>query len=134
MNIGKPRKLTVPQKVSCDFAAAANITDIPENPIENNITIAMIGPIINKFGIVTPIAIAIPKMRLACIAATRDIANIFPSAIDDLEIGEVSAWFINPYLLSHKVFTPPKMLVKIAVSIIIPGAMNSIYSPSKPTD
>jgi hypothetical protein len=26
------------------------------------------------------------------------------------------------------------MLVKIAVSIMIPGVMNSIYSPSKPTD
>ena len=73
-------------------------------------------------------------MRLACIAATKDIANIFPSAIDDLEIGDVSAWFIKPYLLSHKVFTPPNMLVNIAVSMIIPGVMNSIYSPSKPTD
>ena len=73
------------------MAAAANITDIPENPIENKITIAMIGAIINKFGIVTPIARAIPKMRLACIAATNDIASIFPSAMDDLEIGEVSA-------------------------------------------
>ena len=65
INIGKPRKLTVPQKVSWDFAAAANITDIPENPIENRTTIAMIGAIINKFGIVTPIASAIPKIRLA---------------------------------------------------------------------
>jgi hypothetical protein len=51
----------------------------------------MIGAIMNKFGIVTPIARAIPKMRLACIAATSDIASIFPSAMDDLEIGEVSA-------------------------------------------
>jgi hypothetical protein len=42
--------------------------------------------------------------------------------------------FIKPYLRSHKVFTPPKMLVKIAVNIIIPGVMNSIYEPSKPTD
>jgi hypothetical protein len=54
--------------------------------------------------------------------------------MDDLEIGDVSAWFINPYLLSHKVFTPPKILVKIAVSIMIPGVMNSMYSPSNPTD
>jgi hypothetical protein len=47
------------------LAAAANITDIPENPIENKTTTAMIGAIMNKFGIVTPIARAIPKMRLA---------------------------------------------------------------------
>ena len=65
MNIGNPRKLTVPQKVSWDLAAAANITDIPEKPIENKTTIAMIGAIINKFGMVTPIASAIPKIRLA---------------------------------------------------------------------
>ena len=65
MNIGSPRKLTVPQKVSWDLAAAANITDIPENPIEKRITIAMIGAINNKFGRVTPIASAIPKIRLA---------------------------------------------------------------------
>jgi hypothetical protein len=32
------------------------------------------------------------------------------------------------------VFTPPKILVKIAVSIMTPGAINSMYFPSNPTD
>ena len=57
-----------------------------------------------------------------------------PNAIEDREIGEVRALFIKPYLLSHNVLTPPKILVNIAVSIITPGAINSIYEPLKPTD
>ena len=41
---------------------------------------------------------------------------------------------MNPYRLSHSVLTPPNMLVNIAVSTITPGAMNSMYWPSNPTD
>jgi hypothetical protein len=41
------------------------MTDIPENPNENKITIAIIGAIINGFGNETPIANAIPKIKLA---------------------------------------------------------------------
>jgi len=97
-------------------------------------TIAMMGAIINGFGKVTPIAKDIPKIKLACIAEINEIADIFPSAIDEREIGDVSALFIKPYRLSQSVFTPPKMLVKIAVNMITPGAINSMYCPSKPTD
>jgi hypothetical protein len=113
---------------------AATITEIPENPRENNITIAIIGAIISGFGKVTPIAKAIPTIKLACIAEIKEIADIFPSAMEDREIGDVNALFINPYRLSHRVLTPPKILVKIAVRIITPGAINSMYSPSNPTD
>ena len=67
-------------------------------------------------------------------AAIKEIAAIFPNAIAEREIGEDRALFIKPYRLSHKVFTPPKILVKIAVSIMTPGAINSMYSPSNPTD
>jgi len=102
--------------------------------MENNITIAIIGTIIKGFGKDTPIANAIPKIKLAWSAAISAIADIFPKAIADLDIGEVKALFIKPYRLSHKVFTPPNMLVKIAVRIITPGAINSMYCPSKPTD
>ena len=90
--------------------------------------------IMNGFGKVTPIAKAIPIIKLACKAAIKEIADIFPKAMAEREIGEVSALFIKPYLLSQRVLTPPKILVKIAVRIMTPGAMNSIYSPSKPTD
>ncbi len=55
------------------------------------------------------------------------MADIFPRAIEEREIGEVNALFIKPYLLSQSVLTPPKMLVKMAVRIITPGAMNSMY-------
>ncbi len=65
MKSGMPRKLITPQNVSWDFAVAATITDIPENPSENKITIPIIGAIIQKLGNVTPIASAIPIMRLA---------------------------------------------------------------------
>jgi hypothetical protein len=94
----------------------------------------MIGAIIIGFGKVTPIARAIPKIKLAWSAAIREIADIFPIAIEEREIGDVRALFINPYLLSQSVFTPPKILVNIAVSIMTPGAINSIYCPSNPTD
>src|SRR3990167_1355365 len=107
---------------------------MPEKPRENKITIAMIGAIINGFGKVTPIAKAMPISKLAWSAEIKERADILPNAIEEREIGDVSALFINPYLLSHRVLTPPKMLVKIAVSIITPGAINSIYCPSKPTD
>jgi hypothetical protein len=113
---------------------AATITEMPEKPNENKITIAIIGAIISGFGKLTPIANAIPKIKLACNAEIKEIADIFPRAIDEREIGDVSALFIKPYLLSQRVLTPPKILVKIAVSIITPGAINSIYCPSKPTD
>ena len=56
MKRGIPKKLIIPQKVSCDFAVAATITDIPENPRENKITIAIIGTIIKGLANVTPIA------------------------------------------------------------------------------
>src|SRR5574337_1033635 len=110
------------------------MTDIPENPSEKAITINMIGITTSMFAMPTPRARAIPRIRLDWSADMSDIASIFPNAIDVREIGEVSALFINPYLLSHKVFTPPKMLVKIAVSIMTPGAMNSMYEPENPTD
>ena len=129
-----PSKLIIPQKVSWDFAVAARVTDIPENPKENKITIAMMGTIMKGFGKVTPIAKAIPIIKLACKAAIKEIADIFPKAMAEREIGEVSALFIKPYRLSQRVFTPPKILVKMAVRIMTPGAMNSIYSPSNPTD
>jgi len=129
-----PSKLIIPQKVSWDFAVAARVTDIPENPKENKITIAMMGIIMKGFGKVTPIAKAIPIIKLACKAAIKEIADIFPKAMAEREIGEVSALFIKPYLLSQRVFTPPKILVKMAVRIMTPGAMNSMYSPSNPTD
>ncbi len=134
MNNGIPRKLITPQNVSCDFAVAATITEIPENPNENKITIAIMGTIKIKSVKFTPIANAIPKTRLAWSAAINEIASIFPNAIDEREIGAVNALFIKPYLLSQSVLTPPKILVKIAVSIITPGVINSIYSPSNPTD
>ena len=67
-------------------------------------------------------------------AAIKEIADIFPKAIAEREIGEVNALFIKPYLRSQSVLTPPKILVKMAVKIITPGAINSIYSPSNPTD
>ena len=79
----------------------------------------------NKLENVTPIKIAIPIMSADCIAEITDIANIFPKAIEDLDAGDTSALFMNPYLLSHSVLTPPKILVNIAVSIMTPGAMNS---------
>ena len=60
-NNGIPRKLIIPQNVSCDFAAAATMTEIPEKPIENNITIPIIGAIIHRLGILTPIINAIPR-------------------------------------------------------------------------
>ena len=97
-------------------------------------TIAMMGAIMIGLGKLTPIASAIPKIRLACNAAIKEIADIFPSAIAEREIGEDSALFIKPYRLSHRVLTPPKILVKIAVRIMTPGAINSMYSPSNPTD
>ncbi len=134
MNKGIPRKLITPQKVSWDFAVAATITEIPENPNENKMTTAIIGIIIIGFGKLTPIAKAIPIIKLACIAAINEIADIFPKAIAEREIGEVNALFIKPYRLSHKVFTPPKILVKIAVRMMTPGVINSMYSPWKPTD
>ena len=120
MNRGMPRKLITPQKVSCDFAVAATVTEIPENPRENRITIAMIGTIMTGFGKVTPIAKAIPKIKLACNAAIKEMADIFPKAIAEREIGDVSALFIKPYRLSHNVLTPPKILVKIAVEYYHP--------------
>jgi len=46
--------------------------------------------------VLVPIAIAIPIIRLACKAAINEIADILPRAIEDLEIGEVNALFINP--------------------------------------
>jgi hypothetical protein len=134
MNNGIPSKFIIPQNVSWDFAVAARVTEIPEKPNENNITIPMIGIIIKGFGKVTPIAKAIPIIKLACKAAIKEMADIFPIAIAEREIGDVKALFIKPYRLSHSVFTPPKILVKIAVKIITPGAINSIYSPSNPTD
>ena len=67
-----------------------------KNPKENKITIPIIGTIIIGFGNVTPIANEIPKIKLACIAAIKEIADIFPSAIEEREIGDVSALFINP--------------------------------------
>src|SRR5574341_996305 len=127
INSGILRKLTTPQNVSCDFAVAAITTEIPENPSENKITMNIIGMNIKGFTKLTPIASAIPKIKLACNAETKEIANILPSAMDDLEIGDVSALFIKPYLLSQRVFTPPNMLVKIAVRIMTPGVMNSMY-------
>ena len=42
-----------------------SFTEIPENPKENKITMAIIGAIIIGFGKVTPIAKAIPKIKLA---------------------------------------------------------------------
>ena len=94
----------------------------------------MIGAIIIGLGKLTPIAKAIPIIKLACNAAIKEIADIFPNAIAEREIGEDNALFIKPYRRSHKVLTPPKILVKIAVRIMTPGAMNSIYFPSNPTD
>jgi hypothetical protein len=134
MNNGIPIKFIMPQKVSWDFAVAARVTDIPENPNENKTTIAIIGIIMKGFGKVTPIAKAIPIIKLACKAAIKEIADIFPKAIAEREIGEVKALFIKPYRLSQRVLTPPKILVKMAVRIMTPGAINSIYSPSNPTD
>ena len=52
--------------------------------------------LISGFGKLTPIAKAIPKIRLACIAAIKEIADIFPSAIAERDIGEVKALFIKP--------------------------------------
>ena len=127
---GMPRKLTIPQNVSCDFAVAAITTEIPEKPSEKRITIIIIGIIINGLTKLTPIASAIPKIKLACNVEIKEIANILPSAIDDLEIGDVRALFMNPYLLSQRVFTPPNMLVKIAVRIMTPGVINSTYDRS----
>jgi len=100
--------------------------EIPENPSENKITITMIGAIIMGFGKLTPIAKAIPIIKLACKAEIKEIADILPRAIAEREIGEVNALFIKPYRLSHNVLTPPKILVKIAVRIMTPGAINSI--------
>jgi hypothetical protein len=134
MNNGIPIKFIMPQKVSWDFAVAARVTDIPENPNENKTTMAIIGIIMKGFGKVTPIAKAIPIIKLACKAAIKEIADIFPKAIAEREIGEVKALFIKPYRLSQRVLTPPKILVKMAVRIMTPGAINSIYSPSNPTD
>jgi hypothetical protein len=134
MNNGIPIKFIMPQKVSWDFAVAARVTDIPENPKENKTTMAIIGIIMKGFGKVTPIAKAIPIIKLACKAAIKEIADIFPKAIAEREIGEVKALFIKPYRLSQRVLTPPKILVKMAVRIMTPGAINSIYSPSNPTD
>jgi len=71
----------------------------------------MIGAIINGFGKVTPIAKAIPIIKLACKAEIKEIADIFPRAIAEREIGEVNALFIKPYRLSHNVLTPPKIQV-----------------------
>ncbi len=85
-------------------------------------------------GLDTPIANAIPKIKLAWSAAINEIASILPSAIDERDIGEVRALFMKPYRLSHNVLTPPNMLVNIAVRTITPGAINSMYSPSNPTD
>lgn len=48
MKSGIPRKFITPQKVSCDFDVAATITDIPENPSENAITMSIIGIIKTK--------------------------------------------------------------------------------------
>jgi len=121
-----PRKLITPQKVSCDFATAATTTEIPENPSENKITISIIGINIRGFGKLTPSARAIPKTRLACSADITDMESILPIAIDDLEIGDVKALFMNPYRRSQSVLTPPNMLVKIAVNIMTPGAINSM--------
>ena len=126
---GPQRRQPHQPKKNATMTVAATTTEIPENPKENKMTIAIIGAIIIGFGKLTPIAKAIPKIKLACKAAIKDIADIFPSAIAEREIGEVNALFIKPYRLSHKVLTPPKMLVKIAVRIMTPGAMNSIYSP-----
>ena len=84
------------QKVSWDFAVAATVTEIPENPNENKITIAMIGMITKRFGKLTPIANAIPMIKLACNAEIKEIASIFPSAMDERETGDVNALFINP--------------------------------------
>jgi hypothetical protein len=126
MNKGIPRKLITPQKVSWDFAVAATITEIPENPNENKMTTAIIGIIIIGFGKLTPIAKAIPIIKLACKAEIKEIADILPKAIAEREIGEVNALFIKPYRLSHNVLTPPKILVKIAVRTMTPGAINSI--------
>jgi hypothetical protein len=81
--------------------------------------------ITKRFGNDTPIRIAMPIIRADCIAEIKDIASIFPNAMEDLDAGETSALFMKPYLLSHNVLTPPKMLVKIAVRIITPGAINS---------
>ncbi len=131
---GIPSILIMPQKVSCDLAVAATVTDTPANPSENNMTMPIIGIIIMGSEKVTPIASAIPIMRLACSAATSDMAAILPSAIDAREMGVVRTMFIKPYRLSHNVLTPPNILVNIAVNTMTPGAMNSIYSPSNPTD
>jgi hypothetical protein len=51
MNRGMPRKLMSPQKVSCDLDVAATITDIPEKPSENTVTVNRIGKITNRFDI-----------------------------------------------------------------------------------
>ena len=74
----------------------------------------------------------IPMMRLACSTDTVDMASILPRASDERDMGETRALFMNPYRRSQRVFTPPNMLVKMAVSTITPAAMNSMYSPSKP--
>ena len=55
------------------------------------IMIAIIGIIKNTFEKLTPIASAIPIIRLAWRADIIEIASILPSAIDDLEIGDVKA-------------------------------------------
>lgn len=134
MNNGIPSMLIKPQKVSCDFAVAATVTDIPANPNENSMTVPIMGIIINGSENVTPIASAIPSMRLACNAATSEMAIILPIAIDAREMGVVSIIFIKPYRLSHNVLTPPNILVNMAVNIITPGAINSMYSPLNPAD
>ena len=126
MNRGIPRKLMTPQKVSWDLDVAATITDIPEKPSEKIVTVNKIGNITSKFEMCTPNASAIPRIRLDCNAEIKDIASIFPNAIEDLDTGETRALFMKPYRLSHNVLTPPKILVNIAVSIITPGAMNSM--------
>jgi len=96
MNNGIPRKFIIPQNVSWDFAVAATITDIPEKPNENRITIAIMGAKTRGLGNETPIASAIPKIRLACKAAIREIASIFPKAMAERDIGDVKALFIKP--------------------------------------
>ena len=75
MNNGIPSKFIIPQNVSWDFAVAARVTEIPEKPNENNITIPIIGIIIKGFGKVTPIAKAIPMIKLACKAAIKEMIS-----------------------------------------------------------
>mgnify|MGYP000262054442 FL=1 len=78
--------------------------------------------------------LSLPILKLLVRCSGHEYTSDQMLEIAEREIGEVNALFIKPYLLSQSVLTPPKILVKIAVKMMTPGAINSIYSPSNPTD